>query len=1202
MKGKKKIVLPLLLAGVTATAGYVAPVTQAVATVSATTTTSDTENTKVVGEKITVTNFQDTYSIGEIVYMPQVAVTNHAGVEYKVTKSGVKVQLSEVTSDNQSEHSGHSVGDKYFKADYEGYYTIEVSTVGDNQVKTVIDKLSVYVNKTDASIVLPVNSKYVIPAKLQKDETNLVIPAPSVLIGDNEEPTAYKDLEGNQKLKVFIYTPSTKYDEGIELNYNSEKDGFEVKTYTKDTETKNILSETGTYTIVYKYYEGGSVVSTLDSNFQVVNTYDTSKIKLTMTLQDSMPTSGNINEEVSVPKVKVTESSTSLDAINAHITVEVVNQTTGTEVKDFDYENYTFTPTEEGNYLVSYKADVNVFGLESQKITVGTPIKVSDKKSSTVMVAYDYVVDATDANKIISVGGTTVDDDHKLEDLMVSAEHSIPSVLLLKTHTDATTGDTSKYVEINVPAIYGTDNYDKLSELTFTREYRDKHGNVTKIDPNYDKITTDTENTLNKSQTVKLTESGTYEFRFYSQDRAGNTKGYAEYTVVVYDEGTEELEDGTASVELNIPYTYVSDKDEYLTFDAPTATDTYDKYIKVVTEYKLKKGDTVITTKTLSDKDKNSSGKYSINIKELFDNNETKDATSIEVTAKAYIDGSLVDTRDDFKSIKVESTMEDGFIVLTNTKTIKLINSGADEYKTPAELSVVNDDWNKALVEANKDNNDLDGMVGYSSSTSGYTINDKGFAKIGDNIVTLEGSDVKQSPFNQGAGIINLPTIEFKDADDNLSITVVIKNAYGNTVTPVSNAMVERSKDVDGSGKYTYTVSGASFELSNYGIYTVTYTAKNVGGSITTQTFGIRVNDKTKPTIVVDDEDKFDDAIEVGEKFVVPVAKLIKDGKSIDAQSITWEIVDATATYTKDGEIGFTPLEEGTFRVVYHAVDVNGNDADLNIDSYILSAKDTIAPTLKLNDVFIGTWSWDDDDTEKTIVIPNANANDPHNGEVAVKISVSGPNSQTPTIVYEKDDDGNNLYSGSLSFVAKAQGTYTIKYTATDKAGNTTTETKELKLGDCEAPELTWNDEENDIPTEAKLNEKFTVDLSNIKLTDNKTEESVLLDKLSVSLVDPNGSTVTDEGTTSHPSWNITSTGTYTLKFVVKDEAGNSETYSYKVEVPTEDVDDEKISPVVGTILVVVAVVVLAGVVVYFVVSSKKKTPASSKKTRKTNK
>lgn len=111
-----------------------------------------------------------------------------------------------------------------------------------------------------------------------------------------------------------------------------------------------------------------------------------------------------------------------------------------------------------------------------------------------------------------------------------------------------------------------------------------------------------------------------------------------------------------------------------------------------------------------------------------------------------------------------------------------------------------------------------------------------------------------------------------------------------------------------------------------------------------------------------------------------------------------------------------------------------------------------------------------------------------------------------------------------------------------------------------------------------------------------------MLDKLSVSLVDPNGSTVTDEGTTSHPSWNITSTGTYTLEFVVKDEAGNSETYSYKVEVPTEDVDDEKISPVVGTILVVVAVVVLAGVVVYFVVSSKKKTPASSKKTRKTNK
>lgn len=1198
MKGKKKLVLPLLLAGVTATTGYVAPVTQAVS--AATSTTSNYyEETKVVGEKIQIKGFQDTYSIGDNVYLPK--VEGASNIEYSVTKVGKKVELLTVSDENLAEHTGHNVGDKYFKADYEGYYNIEVATVvdksGDNlkQVKTVVDKLSVYVNKTDASIVLPVNSQYVIPAKVQKNETGLKIPAPSVIVGDNEEATAYKDLTGGQELKVSIYTPKGKE---IELSANTDKTYFEVNEYTEGTQTNKILSEAGTYTIVYKFMIDGAVVSTLDSNFQVVNSYDTDKMKLTMTLQDSMPTSGNINTEVSIPKVKVTENATSLDAINAHVKVTIKNLTTGREVTDFDYEKYTFTPTEKGDYVVSYKADINVFNKTSEEITVGTTIKVSDKKGATVMPTYDYVVDGNNANKIITVNGSSLTESDKLEDKMLNIEHSIPSVLKLKTNTEEYEG-THKYVEITIPAIYGTDNCDELSELTFTRSYRDPNGYVKTIDDQYSKITTDTNNTLNKAKTIKLTKAGTYEFRYKAVDKANNTAGYKEYTVVVYDEDKTDLENGTAKVELNIPYSYVSDKDEYLTFSAPTASDTYDKNIKVETNYVLLNGEGNVianTEKTLADADKDGKN-YRINVKKLIADNPT--ANSIKVTAKAYLDGSLVDTRAGFGASEV--TRENGFIVLTNTKEVRLVNSSSDQ--TPAELTVEGG-WNSALLNVNKTNDQLE-MVEYSSA-SVYSINEYGFAVKDSTVVTIEGG-VKQSPFSQGDGIIKLPEVKFKDKDDNLSVSVVIKNAYGNTITPVSNARVSRSEK-DEEGNYTYTVDSASFKLSNYGIYTVTYTAKDVGGNITTQTFGIRVNDKTKPTIVVDDEDKFDEAIEVGEKFVVPTAKLIKNGSEIDAQSITWDIVDTSTTEYDEDSTGFTPWVEGTFKIVYHAVDINGNTAELDLDSYILSAKDTTAPVLKLNDVFVGTLAWNPDvegGKEQTISIPNANANDTYKyGEASVQISISGPNSSTPTIIYEKDAEGNEVYSNTLKFKAESQGTYTIKYTATDKAGNTTTETKELRLGDCEAPELTWDNEEEDIPTTATLNDKLTIDLGKITLTDNETDATYLSDKLTVSLIDPNGSTVSGGTSNSrtNPYWNITSTGTYTLKFVVKDEAGNSETYSYKVEVPTEDVEDETISPVVGTILVVVAVVVLAGVVVYFVVSSKKKTPASRKNSKKASK
>lgn len=1198
MKGKKKLILPLLLAGVTATTGYVAPVTQAV---SAAETNGYTAETEISGQELKVKGFEDTYNIGDDIYLPEVTGANY---EFKVTKGGKSV---EIKTDNE--------GKKYFKAEYKGYYNIEVSTTDENRVKTVIDNLSVWVNKSDASIVLPVNSEYVIPAKVQKGETNLKIPAPSVLIGDDEEATEYKDLASGKDLKVSIYTPSGKE---IELKANDDKTYFEVNEYTPEGGTaEKILSKAGTYTIVYKYLEGDEVVTTLDSNFQVVNSYDTSKMKLTMTLQDSMPTTGNINMEVSVPKVKVTESASSLDAINAHITVTVKNITTGHSV-DFDYENYTFTPTEKGDYVVSYKADINVFNKTSEEITVGTTIKVSDKKGSTVMPTYDYVVNGEDLNKITTVNGTAVSDTEKLEDRMENIEYTIPSVVVLRNDNDEKEingTNTTKYFELDLPAIYGTDNYDELSEITFTRSYRDPDGAVVTIDSG---SITAQDSTLTKSTKVYLTKVGTYEFRYKSVDRANNTPGYKEYSVEVKESNTtteDEMKTGKTKVELNIANNYISDKNAYLTFAVPTATDTYDKYIKVETTIELlnAEGNAIAnTSRKLDNNDKNSDGKYSIDIKDLLDGHT--DAKQIKVTAKAFIDASLKDTRPDFVAGTV--TEEGGFIVVSKEKVLDVRLSSSDTSIATLALKKRTDEsgtyetttsWMEALIAENKYNDKVE-MYGHTDSNdSSYTMDANGFAKVGEDRLKLNGT-IDQSPFSQGDGIINLPRVEFVDNDENLSISVIIKDAYGNTVTPISNAQVSKKKNKD-DDNYTYTVEGASFKLSQYGVYTITYMAEDVGGNITVQTFGVRVNDRTDPSIVVDEEDKFDDAIEVGREFTVPTAKLIKNGEDFDG-NISWKLVNDTASCKVIGNT-IVPMQQGSVKIVYYATDVAGNDVELDTDSFILTAKDTVAPVLELNEVFVGTLAWEKDENQnyQTITIPSANAYDGKFANEAdhgygkdmskdVKISISGPNSTTPTVIYE---DG---YSKNITFRAEYEGTYTIKYTVTDAAGNTTTVTKELKLGDCEKPELTWDDEENDVPTTATLNETFTINTGKFTLSDEggDTDEDYLLENLSITLTDPNGSTVSNSGSKVKPSWKIESTGTYTLKFVVKDKAGNTNPYSYKVEVPTEEVEEEKISPVVGTVLVVVAVVVLAGVVVYFVVSSKKKTPASSKKTKKAKK
>ena len=188
--------------------------------------------------------------------------------------------------------------------------------------------------------------------------------------------------------------------------------------------------------------------------------------------------------------------------------------------------------------------------------------------------------------------------------------------------------------------------------------------------------------------------------------------------------------------------------------------------------------------------------------------------------------------------------------------------------------------------------------------------------------------------------------------------------------------------------------------------------------------------------------------------------------------------------------------------------------------------------------------------------------------------------------------------------IVKGQGTYTIKYTATDAAGNTTTETRTLALGDCEKPTLEWANEKTDLPTTATVNQEFTLNLSKITLSDDTTEDQYLKENLAITLTDPSGNVVTNKGKDGvNAIWDIASTGKYTLKFVVKDKVGNANTYSYQIDVPAEEAEEEKISPVVGTVLVVVAVAVLAGVVVYFVVSSKKKSsPAKKGAKRKTTK
>ena len=1049
--------------------------------------------------------------------------------------------------------------------------------------------LTIVVEKAEAVINLPVNSKYVIPAKLPVSNSNgLTIPAPTVTLieKDGEEKEA-ENLATNLKVKVITPTEILDSDD---LTYDSATNTYKM--------TSAQLATAGTYQVRYEYYGSNDTLLTkLETNFQVVKDMK-APTSLYLKLSGSVPTTGNVNTEVSLPKVTVLESASSTDGIKAHVTVKVTKlkadgSVDGEAVEITDYENYKWTPAAEGNYVVSYQADLNsVYGnVSSEVYCPATIIKISDKANPTVMATYAYnVVDGkvvgvdsdnsnfkilpnSDENNEFVADHTGYEigvyayerndlTEEEVEDNLVARRVDVPSVVVRDSNGEA---------NFRLPAIYGTDNKTGLSNMTFTREI---------VGNEISKITVAADSN-EWSEIITLKKVGNYEIRYTAQDEAGN-KVRATYTLVVKDK--TDVENGETNLTLNIGVSSITDK-ETLKFSVPTAKDTYDGYVDVVTKYVVMQGDTPITGSETVLKETNSDGKYEINIADIVHPDKYPNATAIKVIATATADSYLLGSRDDFATT-TETVKE---------KVITIRNSSNDKASADVKIGAVAADkstWNAALLAANKDI--LFDITDDNDTSAVKAIDDAGYAldgAVGTGTIINSAGGAKLSPFNQGKSVLNLPEVTFTDADENLGITVTIQDKYGNIVTKEEYEDIKKEKSGD---LWNYTVTNAAFKLSASGIYTVTYRAKDTAGNITVKSFGIRVNDKTAPTIVIDDEDKYGVNIQVGEMFEVPLGRLIKDGKEEEG-TVTWTVTYSDGAECEIYSTGFVPLTEGTFYITYTGIDKLDNTQILKDNSlFYVNAEDTTDPVFNEDSSYIlpPTVDWEPDQTTKDmkIDIPRIEATDPIKNEaLSVVYSVTAPDGSKVTV---KDYEGTAATGKEdvRYFEADAQGVYTITYTATDAAGNSKTKTMEISVGDCEAPTISWKDGYA-VAEEVKLGDTWTLDLSKLTIADNVSEASYLNDNVTIKLVKPDGTTqVSNIGNDKSYKWKFDETGDYTLTITVKDEAGMSNPYKFKISVPKDSVESDKVDSVVGTVLVVVSVVILAGVVIYFVVSSRKKT------------
>lgn len=1183
MKGK--YIVPLILASVSATTLGA----HAQFSVRA----DYTNDTILSGDLIEISGFEGNGEVGQEITLPTATTTQDgATVTISVTDPrGKKVALKDKVK---------------FTPTLKGYYTVKYSATLAGQMDTVTEELRILVQGDEYSISLPTNSEHVIPATVKTNQ-QIKIPLPDVLENDEEltESQIVFDEE-NEGLKVYV------------VSKDDPSSGTEPLAYNPTDKTYDFTpAKAGVYEIIYRYYNGGYVQDYKTDSFVVKDNFDSSKIELNFSYKTSKPTSATLGVETPLPEIKVFDKNNSSVELDAYVTIKVTHVESGTK---FTVEDYKFTPTLKGKYQVTYQASIPLFNLKSQTSTFLIE-DVKDNVQPTLAVSnnYTYTTDEgtgkttintvyrdVDKNNVYDPGKDVLlfdaaDEENanldekelqeKITEAIGNAKYDIPSVVVLGADGKAT---------IKVPAIYASDNYSDFSKLTFTRSVKSSNGNITTIRKTLPDGKRE-DYPANEWAEYTFNSEGAYSIRFEAKDEAGNSyMDSYDVTVLTSDATLKDDEDNYLLPTLNFSaITSYAKKDATITMNQPTASDKHDTRVETRVYYSFDAS-----------------------------NFETKnEITTLNDDGQLVLDLSKVEGITSQDKIYIHAVAYNDYAV-----------SGADRLykKITREITLIdtNDPTAPEFASANSFFTDL------ATKNEKGTIDDKG-------MITVEG---KQVPAFSQKDLVKLPDFVITDVEDtNLNISVKVKNPYGKTVTLKNSTYkkeVEYEEDKQTVKLNKYTVKNGTFTANYSGVYTITYTARDAGGNIVSKSYGIRVRDTEKPTIVLSSYDPFTSAVEVGKFVEVPAATLTDSGEiltdittnvpydsRVEGKAGTyWELVEGPSLNTM-GTVGFTPSFAGDYVIKYYGWDKEGNLTQSK--SYTVTATDTIKPTIELEkDKILTNVPWDEEKGYVTVQAPGVlqlydgyrdkdNSNNDYDQtpveEITLVVKVYDKDNNQVEGVKEvevqtgSDAYGNPVYTTRYEFNAEEQCVYKITYIATDAAGNSTELSVSVNVGDTDAPEVEWVDSEKDLINSSNLNGYYEFNLDMITIDGIKGSEAIKVPEnadeadynIVVNMYDPSSSVVKNEYADDSSKensyrWEFKNSGEYQLRITVEDKAGNPTTVSYKIVVSEDEGNTNTIKPVVGTILIIVSALILVGVVAYFVITGRKK--SSTKKGSKNNK
>jgi len=1079
--------------------------------------------TALVGATIVLTKMPTKGTVNTEIVIPKgTTTTSGSNVSVKVTDPlGKDVVL---TDD----------GDNFkFTATMIGNYkaTYTASEVPGSNSKTE-EVFLIKVTGSTISMNLSENSPFMLPSKVGKD-TTLVLPYPNVVIDDEEYAGHYTGEVTTDDANITVKVTDPKHqvwDENTSIdNYTSPISTKVVdgKTYYTFKATKNNDEAVyGTYTIVYKYKSSSTgEVSTKSYKVYVASNYSVQNQKITFTWNGSLPESAVLGNEVTLPTPVTVDANNNSSSVDTYTKVKVTYHSGETE-EDVPVDNFKFTPMYEAKSGSYYTIKYQIYTLEQLDLanenytTLKAALEANEDKALTKTYTLSNVTDTVAPIPQV-VNAYEVEDNGSVSDTTIDildgedVSYLIPS----KARTQ---------VEIDIPAIYATDNYSKYEDLTLSRTLIDEDGNT--INLNGSQIINESDDSTlpkviqadkNAVAKVYFRLKGTYTVRYRATDKANNTKDVS-YKIVV----TDTLEDNVKPA-ITLPTIVQNTK--------PGETITF-------------AGATVVDYKT----DSSSS--------EVIDE---------RVKKNVYYYYGQADSSTDFDSVTLtelkldEKTSKYSFVVDENPTEsyVTIVFRAEDDAKYATGNTENNVSWAYKVVRI-------------------FNVNDSVAPTLETDLSTIANSFVSggENVYGQGESV-TLDAISFADKDDdNVDTTEYL--------TSTLKVLDKNGNQIKVSGvKYTY--DGSKFTLSNgkfvttvAGIYQIVLTVTDLGGNSIVNSIEFEVKDTKAPVIEVE---SFETAMELGKTYVLPTPVVVDDSEVVDNSSTNLvEFGNDNPSYKfNQGTMEFTPLEKGTYTFRFLGKDSANNDAAS--DWYTVTVSDTIKPVIVLNETDDYTMPEtapykDANNQVVNVSLPLFTATDEYNDIASTSVTVTNPDGDEIAVQTEVDH---------YEFTPTGNGIYTVTYKAVDLAGNSTTQTYSIKVGDVTAPTISVDSK--NMPSTYNIGDSISIDLSGLSTTDDVDGTTVGKDaidagRLTITLKNPDGTTVSFTKESDIWSYQFTTAGSYTLTYSATDKAGNTgDDVVYNFEVKATSSSSSISEKTWGVVLIVVSVALLAGVVVYFV-------------------